>query len=321
MGSPRSAASWSAARTSDGTKPGTAAGSSRPPERWRSPPSAGGITVESGDVTLTGTTELAYNESEHGAGGFTIVDGTLTGGYARYNLGEWGGGGRVEDGIVDGLVAEHNEGAGAGLAIYGTSEVRACVLSANIGSLGGGIFVGDDARATIVDCEIVENEANSGGAISASGRVDIVGTTMADNPADAAGGFVDGSAHDLVVEDNVGAALCEGGGLFLAEDAELTGAVVTGNTASIGGGIRMVYGAKVSSTVISGNAASSTGGGISAASDAVFSGKDIELEDVTVTDDTAASSAAMYVGTDTYRGRRQPADRPVLRPRRPLRVR
>ncbi|MEZ4649316.1 MAG: right-handed parallel beta-helix repeat-containing protein [Candidatus Eisenbacteria bacterium] len=99
---------------------------------------------------------------------------------------------------------EDGEGGGGGLYVFDASPVfRECEITDNIcGDHGGGVYIGGDSQASLVDCVITRNIASSGGglAIYESPAVVIDGCTIAGNSARSAGGI---RTDDLMVQNTV----------------------------------------------------------------------------------------------------------------------
>lgn len=137
---------------------------------------------------------------------------------------------------------------GAGMeATNGHVTLENCAITDNTAtgnSDGGGILT--DADMTIVDCQIFDNAANSGGGMGVFGAVTITNTLIRDNEANGlvigltaglGGGILVGSDGMVTLDATVtmtgNSAAVSGGGVAAIEDGEinLNGASVSGNSA------------------------------------------------------------------------------------------
>ena len=157
---------------------------------------------------------------------------------------------------------------GGGVEDFGTATLTNCTVSGNSADSGGGIYA--DGSLTLTNSTISHNTAsNSGGGLFSSGPSTVVtGTTFSGNSALNGGGglslFVGTSTlTDVTVSGNTASNF--GGGLELVSGtATLTNVTVSGNASSKGGGVyatRFVA-ATLTNVTISGNSASTIAGGL-----------------------------------------------------------
>src|SRR5215207_7135474 len=146
--------------------------------------------------------------------------------------------------------------AGPGVAIFDLTITRG-----NAGADdGGGIFVDQGGRLTLVGTVVTGNSADKGGGIAARGPLTLVGSTVASNTASGVGGGIltnsDWTVRRSTISGNSGA---QGGGIdYVCDDgctATLTSSTITANSsASEAGGIfNYSQGITIYNTIIAGN--------------------------------------------------------------------
>jgi hypothetical protein len=179
--------------------------------------------------------------------------------------------------LTNGEAGSGNYPAGGGVAnIYGSgsSVVTNCILINNLAtnSTGGGAY-----RVTLLNCQLIGNSAEYGGAASACamtnctlesnlgvngggvfggpgfGPSTVFQCAFIGNVANLGGGIDGGSLNFCVLSNNIAA---NGGGAY---SANLYNCLVTGNSASLGGG---VSGGIISNCTVAFNTATNQGGGI-----------------------------------------------------------
>jgi len=169
---------------------------------------------------------------------------TLTGGQSKWggpNTGGYGGGARLEDGILRGCVVSNNTAlTGGGLYLDGNALVENCVIVGNRATSGGGGFITWSRGVAMADTVVSNNvavEYGGGGVTTSGGRYERC--RFVRNEANTKGGglylvdaatFVDG----CVFADNVAGDV--GGGLYITWGC-VRNSLVTGNRSGKGGGI------------------------------------------------------------------------------------
>jgi hypothetical protein len=193
----------------------------------------GGAIRNSGTLVLTNSA-VTGNEAVFDAPGISNgTDGVLT--------------------IVDSVVADNvitYEGIGGGIENWGTLVLVRSTVSGNSADIGGGIFSGGRANATLVDSTISGNRAlgaygYGGGGIAIAGTVTVDNCTVSNNAAALGGGlyvWADGAltlANSTVTGNTTRHA---GGGMFLQRGTiTVRRSIVSGNLATAYPGAREVY--------------------------------------------------------------------------------
>ena len=174
---------------------------------------------------------------------------TLTGGTSGYsspNVGGYGGGARLEAGLLRGCVVSNNTAAaGGGLTLSYDARVENCVIVSNRATGSGGGFIARDSGVSMADTVVSNNvaaESGGGGITTYGGRYERCR-------------FVDNQAGTY------------GGGLSVIDRATFVDAcVISGNRAAqYGGGLYIHLGTVVNS-LISANSCGTDGGGVNAGS-------------------------------------------------------
>ena len=176
----------------------------------------------------------------------------------------------ADQNVVEATIIDGN--AAGSVVTFAGSETSACELrgftitngyvtgSYPLG-MGGGIY-GNSTHATIADCTITGNTADSGGGlVFCDGS--ITDCTITGNTAGSGGGlvFCNGSITNCRISGNT-ADNFGGGGLYDC-DASITNCMISGNTAKIyGGGLGWCDG-PITNCTITGNTAEEFGGGLS----------------------------------------------------------
>jgi hypothetical protein len=143
--------------------------------------------------------------------------------------------------LVGVTVANGAAFTGGGISDDGTLVLRSVRLTGNTGTVGGGLFIGSRANATVGDSELEGNKVSGGGgAIFNQGTLVMDRSTLARNSADQGGAvytdlFATSRIGSTVVSRN--SSVQQGGGFVNAGTTELTGDQVTFNSAEKGGGI------------------------------------------------------------------------------------
>jgi nitrous oxidase accessory protein NosD len=187
-------------------------------------------TGEGRDAELSGFT--LRNGLHHDGGGVWIVDAspTVRGNIIRENVATWGGGGVLVGGgaalIEDNVISANVAGRGLGVDVqFSAATVRRNVITENVrgpgtGGGGGGIWVGGQGTAKILENLIADNSmpTGSGGGIAlfAAGTPEV--------------------RWNVIVRNDV---TRFGGGIYIANrsDALIAGNLIAANRAGIGGGI------------------------------------------------------------------------------------
>jgi hypothetical protein len=183
-------------------------------------------------------------------------------------------------------------GGGLGNGRYDTVMLTDCTISDNVASAavdagGGGLSSGGDgSTATLIDCTISGNSAQSGGGID--GATTVTGCTISGNSAQSGGGIVsDGTVTGCTISGNTalyGGGLAGGGGL-------LTNCTISGNYAHFGGGIEGSF--TLTACTIAGNSAYLYGG---------LADGDQKLIDTIVVGNTDSNGASEIAGYGTASG-------------------
>ncbi len=183
--------------------------------------------------------------------GFTLTNGE--GGFGNYPGG--GGvayvygsnGGTVTNCVLVGNLATNAAGGGA----YRVTLIN-CQIIGNNASTGGGA-----CACTLIDCVVVSNAAVNGGGVfggSSYGASFLSNCVIAANSASSSGGGVDGGTLNACSVSNNTAV--NGGGAY---SSVLCNSLVVGNSATSGGGL---YGGVATNCTVVLNSATSAGGGI-----------------------------------------------------------
>lgn len=216
-------------------------------------------------------------------------------------------GARVADGNTSEEFVAASDGAGIRVEAGAGLTLAASTVT---GNLGGGIFAGEDSRVTVTRSTISENvAADSGAGINAGpgSEVAIVGSRITGNVGYDGGGIflVDASlevARSRIDGNSAQSLYRSQGGGILAQGSrvEIVQSTIAGNTGGeSGGGIDLQGGhLVVAASTLSGNRATggSEGGvGAGGAISAQYGGS-VELSNVTVTGNRAASGYTQYFG-------------------------
>ncbi len=283
----------------------------------------GSVFVVEGVLTLNGGTVTGGNSSGNG-GGFVVNDGTLTlNGTNVYNNKAAGNGGGVY--LANGTVTvgadtfiRMNSAVADGAGVYVVdgeitfSADSTVTLNTATGN-GGGIYLANGTVTAATGSKITENKAaNGAGAYVAGGTLTVAEANFGKNEAVTSGG-------GLYVADGAvtftGATLSEnkaanGAGAFIAGgNLEVNGAdsFASNEASENGGGLYIAAGAEVvlQNTAFTENSAVADGGAVyveAAAAEGELDGV-LSAEDVTLTNNTAANGAGMYIaGTATVTG-------------------
>jgi CSLREA domain-containing protein len=258
----------------------------------------GGIYIDDGALTISGTTAITENEADFRGGGIFTDDSSLSisgavtiTDNATYLLD--GGGIHVGDTAAPGVtitgatISGNTSGDDGGGNYFEDPDHAIAITNTTItgndsGDDGGGIglYVMDSGSLTITGSTITENyAADDGGGLylyAASEDVTIRNTIISGNESDDDGGGIAVDTQDpgttflidgATIAGNASGS--NGGGLYFDSaygDLQITGATISGNTAdSDGGGIYLyeVSGIlQIANTTISGNTADDNGGGI-----------------------------------------------------------
>jgi CSLREA domain-containing protein len=133
-------------------------------------------------------------------------------------------------------------------ASFGDLELRSVRVVANSGSLGGGLNIEDFASVRIMDSEIANNSATTGGGILVQGAfsmptLSIVNSAIAGNTATGEGGGIRVGPNTMTT---------------------LSGSTISGNSARVGGGVVLYGAATLTNVTIANNTAADFGGGLAA---------------------------------------------------------
>ena len=203
---------------------------------------------------------------------------TLTGGLSIWggiNSPGYGGGARLQGGIL-----------------------RDCVVSNNVSSTGGGLYLANDTY--VENCLIAKNlsTGHGGGFIGYGGNVIMVDTVISNNIASEAGGggiTTEGGLYErCLFIDNI--ATNDGGALYMVNNStRVVNCRIEGNQCGgNGGGLYAPRGSAVN-TLISGNHADGDGGGIYADGYSLPAG----LTNLTITGNTSDGLGdGLYLGSD-----------------------
>jgi hypothetical protein len=207
----------------------------------------------------------------------------------------------LSDNSATGLGAE---GAGGGIANFGTLTLSNSTLSGNSGAYGAGIDNG--GTLTVSNSTLSDNSATGldiegagGGGIANFGTLTVSNSTLSDNSAtspyiSSGGGIYNGAfAGTLTVSNSTlsGNSAVDGGGIYNYGTLTVSNSILSGNSASYGGGIANSGTLTVSNSTLSGNSASIYAGGIY-----TFSTHPVTLTNVTLSANrTNTDGGGLYV--------------------------
>ncbi len=157
-------------------------------------------------------------------------------------------------------------GGGGGIDNYqGTLTITSSKFLNNTSSVfGGGIL--SNQTATIINSTFSNNSAAKGGGIAAVGTLTVTSSTFSGNNA-----------------------TTFGGGIEQSQTGKITNSTFVGNSAPNGGGIYNLSGTlPIANSTFSGNTATTSGGGV------YNSGGTLTLQNVTLSDNSAASGGGIY---------------------------
>lgn len=200
---------------------------------------------------------------------------TLAGGSSLWgapNGGGYGGGARLEDGVLRGCVVSNNTaGAGGGLYLAGDALVEGCTVVSNRATGGGGGFIAWDKNVVMTDTVVSNNVSDDyagGGITTGGGRYE----------------------RCRFVNNQAGT---HGGGLYLVDaSSRVDGCRIQGNTAAQKGGGLYVSRGSVLNSLISENIGG-LGGGVYAGE---WSGTSCGLTNLTVTANEAGTADGLFAG-------------------------
>ena len=236
------------------------------------------------------------------AGDLTLEDVTVT---LNTSTGNVGGGIAVEAGsltLINSTVSSNTAATvGGGLALLGGSlTMVGGAISSNTANTdrGGGLWVGTNGGASLLNCTISGNTADTnGGGIYNENNLDLFGCTIHSNQAGTPGGGVGGGIYNLdsltikhsTIRDNDAddsAGINNDGGVM-----NIKNSTISGNQAISAGGLRNQNSgvANLVNTTVSSNSATAGAGGI-----ANGSGSTLNLSSVTIAFNAADSDASDF---------------------------
>ena len=172
--------------------------------------------------------------------------------------------------VIDGFTIQ-NGNAFSGILIDNNAHLKRCKICHNTSnSNGGGIKInssGNPLDILVEDCELFENEAKSGGAISDHGNVTYLRCRIHDNAAIANGGGVHcatGAQQSHFINCEISHNTAKQGGGIACNNALVTfwSCLVNNNTATTGGGCYLQGGGNLYNCTIVKNEAEEAFGGV-----------------------------------------------------------
>ena len=249
--------------------------------------------------TITGSTAETRGGAIYNSGNLVVRDSIVSD--SRVN--QRSGGGIFSNGdlsIQNSIVrGNHAQGNGGGISNFqGTLNIANSTIDNNSAVQNGG-GVGNIGEATISNTLISNNEAvndGGGGIINVDGNLELINSQVINNSAKSGGGinnsgvFLGGtlSVTNSTISGNV--ASFAGGGIYNAEikdTVSIDNSTFSDNQASYGGGISNSGAATISSSTISGNAATISGGGIDN-----YEGK-VDVRNSTISNNSAEAGAGL----------------------------
>ncbi len=180
------------------------------------------------------------------------------------------GGGVLSAGALVLLDAALTNNTGGGLAAQGPTLATGVVISGNTGNIGGGIYIGPDAAATLSTLSVYSNTATTfgGGFYAQVASLTLSHSRVAENEASDQGGGLslhDGAAVLLGVSltgNFIPGSATSGGGLYSNNGSLLVaGGEVSGNEAGLGGVYLSGGSAVIVAAAINGNIGGGVDGG------------------------------------------------------------
>ncbi len=154
------------------------------------------------------------------------------------------------------IFRNHHRG---GISINGSPQLTGCLILENSSNSGGGISIGKESTATLVDCTIARNAVgHHGGGLWSRGSVKMIRCTIDSNFAGHNGGGLEVTGSCLLRSCTISGNTAErGSGLYFsgsAVDVTLEGCTIVGNRAMNGGGVLYFHGGpELTNCVIAGN--------------------------------------------------------------------